>query len=166
MKHFICLLVLAVIAGTSCPAQENLLVKEIDEQVWKPFIRSFNSDDNKGFRDVHSKEMIRVIQDGKDIFGYEQYFREMPDSVKARRSDWKKNIELRFIQRIAKNDKAFDVGYYKTTSVNIKTGETRKGIGKFHVLLRKENGVWKILMDADTSEGVTEEAFNKAAPIE
>ncbi|MGZ8510936.1 MAG: hypothetical protein ACXWWA_11185 [Chitinophagaceae bacterium] len=55
-------------------------------------------------------------------------------------SQWKKNIELRFIQRIAGKDKAFEEGYYKTTSTNIVTGEIRKGIGKFHVLLRKENG--------------------------
>ena len=166
MKRFICLLLLAFMAGTVAVAQDNPLIKEIDEQVWKPFMRSFSNDDNKGFRAVHSKEMVRVIQDSKDIFGYDQYFKELPDSIKARSSDWKKTIELRFVQRIAKNDKAFDVGYYKTSYINTKTGETRKGIGKFHVLLRKENGVWKILMDADSAEGATEEVFNKAIPIQ
>lgn len=166
MKYCIYLVVLVFMAGMPSIAQDNPLVKEIDEQVWKPFIRSFNNDDDKGFQAVHSKEMIRVIQDGKDIFGYDQYFREVPDSIKAMRSGWKKNIELRFVQRIAKNDKAFDVGYYKTISTNTRTGEVRQGMGRFHVLLRKENGIWKILMDADSGEGATEEAFNNAVPLQ
>jgi hypothetical protein len=36
------------------------------------------------------------------------------------------------------------------------------------VALRKENGVWKILVDSDTNEGgtITEEMFQKAKPIE
>ena len=34
-----------------------------------------------------------------------------------------------------------------------KAGEPNIGYGKFHVVLRKENGVWKILTDYDSSEG-------------
>ena len=57
----------------------------------------------------------------------------------------------------------------KIKPVNYKkrcTWSGRKGIGKFHVLMRKEKDVWKILMDADTSEGANEETFNKAKPSE
>ena len=115
---------------------------------------------------MHSKEVIRVLQDDKEIFGYDRYFQTQPDSIKAKRGTWKKDIELRFVQRIAGKDKAFEVGFYKTTSTNQQTGETRKSMGKFHVLLRKEKGIWKILMDADTSEGVTDELFNKAESLE
>jgi len=147
-------------------AQQDSLIKEINEQVWKPFIQSFNAGDDEAFKAVHSKDIIRVIRDDKDIYGYDRYFQKTPDSVKKKWGDWKKNIELRFVQRIAGNDKAFEEGYYKTTSTNRQTGEVRKGIGKFHVLMRRENGVWKILMDADTSEGASEEVFNKAKPLE
>ena len=41
----------------------------------------------------------------------------------------------------------------------------KKNSGRFHVLLRKENGAWKIVMDADTREGASEVNFNKASPI-
>jgi hypothetical protein len=71
---------------------------------------------------------------------------------------------LRFIQRIASTDKAFEVGYYKSTSTNTTTGEKRSGYGKFHVLLRKENGVWKILMDADANEKRTKPYFFRQRP--
>ncbi len=63
------------------------------------------------------------------------------------------------MQRIASNGRAFEVGYYKTSMENIRTKENHVGYGKFHVLLRKENGVWKILMDADAREKTNEEVF-------
>jgi ketosteroid isomerase-like protein len=147
-------------------AQADSLQKQINEQVWKTFIRSFNDNDDEGFKSVHSKDIIRVTQDDKQIFGYEQYFRPVPESEKAKWAKWRKNIELRFIQRIAANDKAFEVGYYKSTSTNTTTGESRTGYGKFHVLLRREKGLWKILMDADAHEKTDEAVFMQGKPLE
>ncbi len=162
----ICLFSFLILRGTSSFAQADSLQWQINEQVWKPFIKSFNSDDNGGFKAVHSKDLIRVNQDDNQVTGYEQYFKPVPDSSKAKWGKWKKNIQLRFIQRIAGNDKAFEVGYYKTTSTNPATGESRSGYGKFHVLLRKENGVWKILMDADAHEKTDEAVFMTGKPLE
>ena len=145
--------------------QQKKTIQEINDQVWIPFIKSFGSGDDETFRSVHSKDIIRVMQDDNEIIGYDKYFKKVPDSIKAKWSEWKKSIELRFTQRIAGDDKAFEVGYYKSTSTNVKTGEQRTGIGRFHVLLRKENGVWKILLDADTAEGASEENFSMAKPM-
>ena len=147
-------------------SQTDSIQKQINEQVWKPFIRSFNNRDDAGFKAVHSKDVIRVVQDDGAVYGYNEYFREVPDSTKAKWATWKRNIELHFLQRIASIDKAFEVGYYKTTSINASTGEKRTGYGKFHVLLRKENGVWKILMDVDEKAGTNEAIFQAAKPIE
>ena len=146
--------------------QDKKITKEINEQVWMKFIRSFGNGDEELFKSVHSKDVVRVIQDEEQIFGYDHYFKKIPDSIKAKWSSWKKNIELRFTQRISSEDKAFEVGFYKTTSTNIQTGEQRKSFGRFHVLLRKESGTWRIVMDADTSEGASEENFNKASPMQ
>jgi ketosteroid isomerase-like protein len=147
-------------------SQTDSLQKEINEQVWKPFIKAFDNSDDEAFSAVHSKEVIRVIQDDNRVMGYNEYFQKIPDSIKAKWGNWKKNIELRFLQRIASKDKAFEVGYYKTTSTNAVTGEKRSGYGKFHVLLRKENGVWKILMDADASEKTNEVIFLSGKSME
>jgi hypothetical protein len=46
------------------------------------------------------------------------------------------------------------------------TGEKRTGYGKFHVLLRKENGTWKILMDADANEKTDEVVFMTGNPMD
>ena len=165
MKPFLSITVLLLFSNLILSQKQNLQ-KEINEQVWKPFINAFNNNDNEAFSSVHSKDLIRVTQDDKMIIGYDQYFKKLPDSVRRAWSDWKKNIELRFIQRIASVDKAFEVGYYKTSTTNSKTGEERTGYGKFHVLLRKENGVWKILMDADARENTNEEVFLTGEPLE
>ena len=148
-------------------SQTDSLQRQINEQVWKPFIRSFNSGDTEAFMAVHSKDMTRVEQDSKNIYGFHEYY-EYNKRGKERNTPpkWKSNIELRFIQRITGNDRAFEVGYYKTTSTTIATGQTHSGYGKFHVLLRKENNTWKILMEADASEKTDEAVFLTGKPLE
>ena len=150
----------------SSPPSNNNYQQEINEQVWKPFIQSFNAQDDEGFSKVHSKEVARVLQDDGRIIGFAEYFKQVPDSIKAKWGAWKRSIELRFIQRIANSEKAFEVGYYKTTNTNTATGETSSRYGKFHVLHRKENGQWKILMDADANEKTTEAIFQSAKSME
>ena len=157
---------LILLIGISAFSQQGKLQKEINQQVWQPFITAFNNRDDDAFSAVHSKEVIRVSQDDNRIFGYAEYFKKIPESEKARWKDWDRNIELRFLQRIASNDKAFEVGYYKSSNTNAVTGEKRTGYGKFHVLLRKENGTWKILMDADAKERTNEAVFMTASPME
>lgn len=146
-------------------SQDSKITKEINDQVWTVFIRSFSNGDDELFKSVHSKDIVRVMQDDGQIQDYDLYFTKIPDSIKAKWGNWRKSIELRFTQRISSADNAFEVGYYKTTSTNVQTGEQRKSFGRFHVLLRKENGTWKIVMDADTAEGASEENFNKANPL-
>lgn len=166
MKRIIFLLTIILFYNLSY-SQADSLQRQINEQVWKPFIKSFNNGDTEGFMAVHSKEMARVEQDSKNIYGFNRYF-ESNKRNKERNTPqkWKSNIELRFIQRIAGDGKAFEVGYYKTTSVTIATGQTRSSYGKFHVLLRKEKGTWKILMDADASEKTDETVFLTGKPLE
>jgi len=162
--------IIFVFIGIACAqsyayAQADSLQQQINQQVWKPFIQSFNNLDTKGFMSVHSKEMTRVIQDGNTLYGYDRYYRETEQgnqsTIKANR---KRTIELRFTRRIASYNKAFEVGYYKFTSVQ-PDGTSRNGYGKFHVLLRRENGTWKILMDADASEKTDEATFQSAKPM-
>ena len=147
-------------------SQADSLQKQINEQVWKPFIKTFNNNDNEGFRKVHSPDLIRVMNDDNQVLGYEEYLAPVPDSVKAKWGNWSHQIELRFVQRIASNGKAFETGYYKTTAANADTGEKRVSYGKFHVLLRKEQGEWKILMDQDAKEDADETKFQHGAALE
>jgi ketosteroid isomerase-like protein len=166
MKRNILFLLAILLLHITSFAQSDSLQKQINEQVWKPFTKSFSSEDQESFKAIHSKNVTRVIQDDERVLDYSGYFKPIPDSIKAKWKNWKRNIELRFTQRIAGNGKAFEVGYYKTTSTNISTAEKRVSYGKFHVLLQKEKGVWKILMDADAHEKTDESIFKTGKPIE
>lgn len=166
MKQFLYILLVLMCFSSTCYSQTDSLQKQINEQVWKPFIQSFNNRDDDTFQALHSKDVTRIIQDDNQIFGYNEYFKKVPDSLKLKWSAWKRNIELRFIQRIAADGKAFEVGYYKTSNVNSANGEKGIGYGKFHVLLRKEKGAWKILMDADAKDDADESVFQAARSLE
>jgi ketosteroid isomerase-like protein len=131
MKMFSWIIVMQLLIHNLAFSQTDSLQKEINEQVWKPFIKAFNSGDNEAFSAVHSKDVIRVIQDNNQVMGYDQYFQKIPDSIKTKWDDWKKNIELRFLQRFASKDKAFEVGYYKNTSANTVTGEKEPALENF-----------------------------------
>ena len=147
-------------------SQSDSLQQKINEQVWKPFIQAFNNLDTRAFMAVHSKDMTRVIQDGNMIYGYERYNSENErGNESTKKANRRRTIELRFIQRIAANDKAFEIGYYKYTGIQ-PDGSSHIGYGKFHVLHRKEGGTWKILMDADASEKTNEAIFLSGKPIQ
>ena len=157
---------IVLLSGFHAYCQSDSLQRQINNQVWKPFIVTFNNFDTDGFMAVHSREMARVEQDGNRIYGYDNYKANTKrGNDQAKQNTRNRAIELRFIQRIASNNQGFEVGYYKTTSFQ-PDGKSRSFYGKFHVLLRKENGVWKILMDADANEKTDESVFLQARPME
>jgi ketosteroid isomerase-like protein len=141
--------------------------QEINEQVWRPFIQTFNNFDTEGFMAVHSKDLVRAPLDAKAIMNFDQYKKQNEaGNQQARLANQKRSIELRFLNRVASESQAYEVGVYKTT-MTTPDGGSRHYYGKFQVVLRKENGTWKILVDSDTSEGrtITEKDFQEAKPL-
>lgn len=142
--------------------------QEINEQVWKPFIKAFNENDTKAFMAVHSKDVVRSPRDAKAVWNWDQYFEQQERGDKAdKASNRKRSLELRFTERISSQDQAVQVGIYKTTYIN-PDGITRSFYGRFHVVLRKEDGTWKILVDTDSSENnsISEKDYLAAAAME
>ncbi|SKC78626.1 YybH family protein [Ohtaekwangia koreensis] len=164
MKKWIVFLFIVIsFAGYSQEIQ-----KQINEQVWEPFITSFSNHDTQGFMSVHSQDLIRTPRDSKTLLSFDQYKKQNTEGDnKALQQKTKRSIELHFLERIANENQAYEVGVYKTTVINAQ-GESRSFYGKFHVVLRKENGIWKILVDSDSSEGgtISEKDFNNGKPLE
>lgn len=166
MKRIL-LLVVATFSFSFAHAQTDSLkcVTEINEQVWKPFIAHFTSGNKEGFRSIHSKRITRVEIDGGKVLDHEKYFPPInPDGKKPSQS-FKRLFELRFDKRISNGTKAWETGYYKGTVIQ-EGKEPRSYYGRFFVVLEKEAGVWKILVDADTGKDANEENFSKAAAME
>lgn len=156
-------LLLQSVAGVAQTAQQ-----EINDQVWKPFIAAFNSNDAAGFMAVHSKDVVRAIRDNNQVLDFDEYARATSDgNQRAKTGNFKHQLELRFLERSANKDRACEVGIYKTQMLR-PDGTTSVGYGKFLVILRKENDVWKILVDSDSSEGrtISEKDFLQAKPMQ
>jgi ketosteroid isomerase-like protein len=164
------LVFIAAMVFTTGFAQQS--EKEINEQVWKPFTQAIMTQDVNRFISLHSKDLVRAERNDKKVMTYDQYKADMEQGWPQWKESIKKNnaqyvFELRFLERISNETQAFEVGYFKNESINAK-GEKRVSYGQFHVALRKENGVWKILVDSDSNNGrtITEEMFNAAKPME
>jgi ketosteroid isomerase-like protein len=142
--------------------------QEINDHVWKPFTKTFSERDTKGFMAVHSKDLVRSSRDSKTVLTWNEYNQQSEKwDRQEKNSPTKRQLELRFTERIASKDQAIDVGIYKTTYIQA-DGNTRSFFGRFHVVLRKENNVWKILVDTDSSEKntISEKDFLAASPME
>ncbi len=166
MKKILVLLV-SVLFFAIAHAQSDSLkwVNEINEQVWKPFIAHFISGNKAGFRAVHSKKVTRVEIDRGIVMDYDKYFPPITAGGKQPSQSFQRLFELRFDKRISNGTKAWESGYYKGTVLQ-EGKEPRSYYGRFFVVLEKEEGTWKILVDADTGKEANEENFNKASSME
>lgn len=167
MKYFIILILSAVAIGSHAQTDQQA----IDNQVWKPFTKAIMTQDVAAFVSVHSKDLIRAERDQKKVLDLNSY----QAGMEAGWPSWKESIkksnqnytfELRFLERISNGTLAYEVGYFKNEVIS-SSGEKRISYGKFQVALRKENGIWKILVDSDSSESgnITDEMFAAAQPI-
>ena len=158
-------LIFLIVLSHSLSAQDTQ--KEINEQVWKPFIRNFNEHNPKEFMALHSKDVVRSPRDAKSILNWDEYLKEQTagdqQDIKENR---KRTLELRFTERVNSKDRAIDVGIYKTSYI-FQDGNKQDYFGRFHVVLRKEKNIWKILVDTDSSENgmIGEKEFLNANPM-
>ena len=63
--------------------------KEINDQVWRPFIASFNSFDTDGFMAVHSRDLVRSPRDAKVLLSWDEYFKQQQAGDKRREGEWR-----------------------------------------------------------------------------
>lgn len=71
MKYILSTILVVAITLTTT-AQSGNAQREIDEQVWKPFIESFSQNNTEKFMSVHSKDVMRVTQDDKKIINWNE----------------------------------------------------------------------------------------------
>ena len=142
-------------------------LEDINNQVWSKFYQVFDSLDSDLMESIHSKHLIRIPADRKTILNYKEYLDQYKLTfAKIKENEGTLNISLRFLERINNNSIASERGIYKLI-INQNKGNEKVIYGKFHVILIKEDNVWKILMDYDSNENNTigEEDFYKARGI-
>lgn len=133
-------------------AARNAL-RDINRDIWTPFAEAYASNDAAKYLALHSKEFVRANGNSKSSHDLAGYGASVERSFAWTAEDGgRTSIEFRFFERFATATTASERGIFKYT-YQPKTGSPNVGYGQFHVVLRKENGVWKILTDYDSNEG-------------
>lgn len=123
--------------------------REIDAQIWLPFIQTYNAFDGEAFNALHTKDVLRAGPWGIRL-GEEYYEANLKNSANAKAAGMERSIAFRFEHRVARENVAYEVGYYRVRSR--RNGEEQTFIGRFDVVLRKVDGIWKIAQDWDVDE--------------
>lgn len=161
----ITLLAIASMFSLSIFAQaDSTAIRQIDEQVWYPFIQYFEAWDAEKFNAIHTPDMLRGgpwgLRTGEEYLS--SNLKNWPERKAAGREH---DIAFTFEYRVLGDGVAYEVGYYRVVSK--RDGKERASYGQFHVVLRQVDGVWKIAQDWDADEingrPVTEEDFMKNA---
>ncbi|MFK7772489.1 MAG: DUF4440 domain-containing protein [Saprospiraceae bacterium] len=142
---------------------DNKTSNQINEQVWKVFQEAWSSYDAEKYIGIHTTDVLRVTPWG---IKHGPTFREKTMESFSRENPPKRSISFQFEHRIYQDDLAYEVGYYKSATIE-KDGNERAHYGRFHVVLKKQNGHWKIAQDWDTDDvngrKVTAADFEKLA---
>lgn len=145
-------------------SQNTVVLEEINTQIWEPFTKAFETSNYNLFGSIHSDNLIRVGANGKQLLNKNTY-------IQGYENNWISNtqnrtISFRFLERIVNENSGSERGIYKLT-INPGTEQEQSYYGKFHVILRKEKNIWKILVDYDSSEGdtINESSYENAFAI-
>lgn len=163
-KIIVSILFLVVFTNHSYSQTQNNF-KEINK-VWSKFYQAFETLDYTLMAEIHSKDLVR-ISGGKRISDYEIYINNYKTRFKKAKTNGVTNkISLRFFERINNDSIASERGIYKLIR-NKNQNDEQTYYGQFHVIFKKEQGQWKILMDYDSTEGNTigKDDYNKAHVI-
>lgn len=161
------LIILLLLISKISLAQETI-EKEVNQNLWKPWVEAWVNLDAKSFNALHTADVLRVsgnrLRKGESYHEMNrQNFERMSQSPATR------SIRFWFEQRVYNGNDGYEVGYYKITSKQ-EGQEERAFFARFHVVLRKENGQWKIAQDWDSSQingvPVTAEDWAKGTPLD
>ncbi len=140
--------------------------KEVNDQVWGPFKQAYEARNWQTFNELHTGDVLRVSQWGGIKVG--DAYKEGVKHAYQKNSTRKKTIDFWFEQRIYAETIGYEVGYYRVISEEPEK-EPAISYAQFHVVLRKQNGMWKIAQDWDSTviNGVklTAEDFAKGSVL-
>ena len=146
------------------PPTNPEFLKQLDRDIWKPFVAAFAAGKPEDYFALHSSAFVRAMGDAKRVEPREAWLKGTRGMFKHfSERNIKPAISFRFLERLSNGEAASERGIFEFVTTDAK-GESRRAYGKFHVISRKEDGRWKILVDYDSNEGgsITRESFMAA----
>ncbi len=159
-------LMILLFSITTMYAQDvQSIQKEIDQGLWKPFKKAFDTVDGFALNALYADEVLRVTPNGIDT---ENKFK---NANLKRFESYKKNktsvqLDFWFDSRKTNASTSYEVGFYRMQLVKPDTTDTI--YGQFHIVLKKTLGKWKITQDWDTAiingKVISKSDFEKQQP--
>lgn len=162
MKYVFLFLILAITPMAAQTATEAIQ-KEIDQTVWKPFQKAFETLDGDALNATYANQVLRVTPQGIDTKNAFKK-RNAERFASNRKNGDKIHLDFWFDSRKTNETTSYEVGFYRIGFTS-KGGETQYSYGQFHIVLEKINGQWKITQDWDTAtiagKSITSKEFDK-----
>lgn len=124
------------------------IASEVDKHIWEPFRTSYAAADAETFNSLHTDDIRRISRSGIQVG---DVYRQANIKYFSRLNRDPRTIDFAFEHRIYTGDQGYEIGYYKI-KYTPPGEEPRYSYARFHVALRKVDGVWKIAQDWDTDE--------------
>jgi len=159
-------ILLVVLCYGQANAQNSDHLKALNS-VWAKFYTAFETLDHTLMAEIHSKDLVRV-SGGQRILDYDTYINNYKAGFERdKKAGQTSTISLRFFERLCDGKTSSERGIYKLLRNKGKDNE-QAYYGQFHVLFKKIEGEWKIIMDYDSTESNTigEDDYNEAFAID
>lgn len=164
-KH---VLFIALVTSFVMHSQDSAQIqKEIDLNLWKPFKAAFENLDAERLNALYADEVLRVTPGGIDT---ENLFKKGNEERLGRHRQTNTSLQLDFWfdSRHTNAGTSYEVGFYRMTLTS--SSEVQTIYGQFHIVLKKEDGTWKIVQDWDTGailgKELSKQDFDKKEPIQ
>jgi len=160
---------LLILSSTTMMSQvvAETIQKEIDETVWKHFQSAFENLDAAALNATYAEEVLRVTPEGIDTEGAFKA-RNITSFQTSKQGGVRIALDFWFDSRHTNTKTSYEVGFYRISVTA--NNDTNYLYGQFHIVLQKQNGVWKITQDWDTTvingDAIGKEDFEKKEPIQ
>jgi len=149
LPFYLTLLCSFIVTFSFAQNADTTILKQLDAQIWRPFIQHYNAFDADNFNKLHTKDVLRGGPWGIQMG--EAYFKNNVENDKrSKAAGEKRQIAFRFEHRVTNGSVAYEVGYYRVKSV--REGKERMFYGRFDVVSKKVDSGWKITQDWDVDD--------------
>jgi hypothetical protein len=149
-------------------AKDTVIISEIDNELWKPLIKSVYDADYELHESCYHPAAVMVFEmDNKSSSGKEWLEGRVKPGFAERKGKPKTTyLKMRFDKRIHNEESAFETGIFLFS--RLKDGIRMTSYIHFEFLITKENGKWELLMENQRKRGTLEDwkSLPKASEIE
>lgn len=151
---------------TYAQQKKDSLVKEVNEDVWVPFLKGINEDIDDLYINVHAIDFYWVAAGNTGrVMNFKEYELDSKMVMQRRRDQGiRSNVEVRFLERNIKADFATEKCIFKFTS-KAKDKEPETSFGIAQIFSRKDNGRWKMYLQYVLTQKDLKETYELATPL-